>query len=550
MTDKTPSPAPQHRNCQVPECLGKPRCEACIAMDLRYPAATRAPAPAVSPSNGWTGNSDADQALILLDRLDCDVGDDSVRIEQLEQIVRKLAAATVSTAPAHVNDIDVVESFTKLTGAPADHATVEHWETALTAVMPADFKDWHANSRREWPDIAAHVISNLRQREDEAWAAVERLSAPAPATDKESLTVADAMTVVIHALQDDPGYAWSWHCNIAMAAVDEGVDHGTANHAAARFMRLLASVEPAHKLPPKPVAQAEHKRPLFAARVAQQKFDELLADGYRMESITFANETRQGTIDPWGVVRWDHGKTASPVAEHQKPAFWVLKDWLEARETTCNGRMWFSDPQNSAWTPLYTAPQVPAPLIGSHQTSHSDESQPAPQAPQPTTYGSIAERAQAGKDAGWWAPQQADHVPVTAEQAQEVDDALGLVALPPIRVSKRTSDYLDLIAKQRGLIVQAVVRELLEPGEIEGSGMWHPKPLPAGWKFNHARQAEEPGIWEIGWLENEDDSFSPIITVDTGLYYQDQAAGPLARAILDRLAEPDTPGDSIQEGGQ
>lgn len=81
--------------------------------------------------------------------------------------------------------------------ATADHATVEQWEAALTAVMPSDFKDWHQNSRREWPNIAAHVIGNLRQREDEAWATVERLTAtaPAPATGKPGLQVEQAPAV-------------------------------------------------------------------------------------------------------------------------------------------------------------------------------------------------------------------------------------------------------------------------------------------------------------------------------------------------------------------
>ena len=85
--------------------------------------------------------------------------------------------------------------------APADHATVEQWEAALTAVMPSDFKDWHQNSRREWPNIAAHVIGNLRQREDEAWATVERLTAtaPAPATGKPGLHVAQAPAVPVGA---------------------------------------------------------------------------------------------------------------------------------------------------------------------------------------------------------------------------------------------------------------------------------------------------------------------------------------------------------------
>ena len=41
----------------------------------------------------------------------------------------------------------------------------------------------------------------------------------------------------------DPSLAWSWHCNIAVAFVDEGGDHKLANRAAARFMQLCFGVD-------------------------------------------------------------------------------------------------------------------------------------------------------------------------------------------------------------------------------------------------------------------------------------------------------------------
>lgn len=63
--------------------------------------------------------------------------------------------------------------------------------------------------------------------------------------------VPEAMNTVITAMQADPDYAWSWHCNVAMAFVDAGGDPYTANQGAARFMRLLANVDPAHELPTK-----------------------------------------------------------------------------------------------------------------------------------------------------------------------------------------------------------------------------------------------------------------------------------------------------------
>lgn len=59
---------------------------------------------------------------------------------------------------------------------------------------------------------------------------------------------------LIAKLQADPDYAWSWHCNIAMAYVDAGGDPYTGNQGAARFMKMFANVDPAHELPAPPPA--------------------------------------------------------------------------------------------------------------------------------------------------------------------------------------------------------------------------------------------------------------------------------------------------------
>lgn len=86
------------------------------------------------------------------------------------------------------------------------------------------------------------------------WAEVKAIysamlaAAPQPAGEP----VASAVQTVIEAMQADPDYAWGWHCNIAMAFVDAGGSHYTANQGAARFMRMLANVEPAHELPAAP----------------------------------------------------------------------------------------------------------------------------------------------------------------------------------------------------------------------------------------------------------------------------------------------------------
>lgn len=66
-------------------------------------------------------------------------------------------------------------------------------------------------------------------------------------------------------------------------------------------------------------------------------------------------------------------------------------------------------------------------------------------------------------------------------------------------------------------------------------------PVPDGWTFNEARIADDheagDGVWQVGHL-NEDDVFSPIVTVDTGNYFQPQDAEPMARAILARVTAP------------
>lgn len=48
-------------------------------------------------------------------------------------------------------------------------------------------------------------------------------------------------------------------------------------------------------------------------------------------------------------------KCSEPMRE-QEPVAWTLTEFLDKRETTTNAPLWFVDPVNSAWTPLYTTP--------------------------------------------------------------------------------------------------------------------------------------------------------------------------------------------------
>lgn len=53
-----------------------------------------------------------------------------------------------------------------------------------------------------------------------------------------------------------------------------------------------------------------------------------------------------------------------------------------------------------------------------------------------------------------------------ATQVYDLDKKLDLVELPKIRVSKQAYSVMSQIAQQRGINIQALVREKLEPGEL------------------------------------------------------------------------------------
>lgn len=57
---------------------------------------------------------------------------------------------------------------------------------------------------------------------------------------------ADALRVLRDAMQKDYMYAWSWHCNIAMTAIDAGAPAKEANERAADFMHRAFDVRTDH----------------------------------------------------------------------------------------------------------------------------------------------------------------------------------------------------------------------------------------------------------------------------------------------------------------
>ena len=61
--------------------------------------------------------------------------------------------------------------------------------------------------------------------------------------DADKSSVSGLVKGLSQAMQKDQDLAWTWHCNIAAGSLDEGVDHKTANLAAARFMSIAFGVD-------------------------------------------------------------------------------------------------------------------------------------------------------------------------------------------------------------------------------------------------------------------------------------------------------------------
>lgn len=57
------------------------------------------------------------------------------------------------------------------------------------------------------------------------------------------MSTTEAMKQFTKSMQEDDDYAWSWHCNLAMSAQDNGVDHKAANKSAALFMKWCFNVD-------------------------------------------------------------------------------------------------------------------------------------------------------------------------------------------------------------------------------------------------------------------------------------------------------------------
>lgn len=121
-----------------------------------------------------------------------------------------------------------------------------HW---LNSNLPSlNIRDIDTSTKEgRWLLAAVAKLSTESQTDkhpDEILQQVDKLSMqmfddPTP----KSIAPKQALETLEKAFQDDYGYAWSWHCNIACCALDEGVDHAVANAIADRFMQLAFHVD-------------------------------------------------------------------------------------------------------------------------------------------------------------------------------------------------------------------------------------------------------------------------------------------------------------------
>ena len=96
-------------------------------------------------------------------------------IETRRELVA-LCQMTITEAANHHQELQAMNNLTQQledarTEAVALRATEQNlteqlaaWKTALTPLMPGDFKDWHGNHDGELPQVAAFVVANLRAR--------------------------------------------------------------------------------------------------------------------------------------------------------------------------------------------------------------------------------------------------------------------------------------------------------------------------------------------------------------------------------------------------
>lgn len=102
---------------------------------------------------------------------------------------------------------------------------------------------------------------------------------------------------------------------------------------------------------------------------------------------------------------------------------------------------------------------------------------------------------------------------------------------------QRLADEADLCRNDGANDIAALLDEARAALAQQPAASGEPAEPLKGWKLNHVQKGPARGMAQIGYLDEEDGRFSHIVTVDTGLYDQNEQAYPLAVAILGALAD-------------
>ena len=120
-------------------------------------------------------------------------------------------------------------------------------EVTTDAAAPSDIPAGDAEFAAGATPATAQPVP-AEERDDpappaDAAEAAEEAAVSQQIDDSVGITLPQAMERLATALLSDPSYAWSWHCNLAVSAFDEGVDRSRANRIAARFLSTLTKGE-------------------------------------------------------------------------------------------------------------------------------------------------------------------------------------------------------------------------------------------------------------------------------------------------------------------
>ena len=101
-------------------------------------------------------------------------------------------------------------------------ARVADYENRLTAVISPDMKDWHDNAKSEWPEVAAAVITSLREQAEFFRQAFDRSDARVTELTKALAMIKEVVQNDLLPALHDP--FWVMWVENALAAV-ESSDH-------------------------------------------------------------------------------------------------------------------------------------------------------------------------------------------------------------------------------------------------------------------------------------------------------------------------------------